>query len=62
MSHSNRKILDIFNGIQLGASVAEQDDLLQTARIDTSAFSDLLEDRVDLIPGTKGPKLQPQQR
>jgi hypothetical protein len=28
--------------------------VLETARIETSAFSDLLNDRVDLIPGTKG--------
>jgi len=38
----------------LGSSVAETDDLLETARVETSAFEDLIADRVDLIPGTKG--------
>jgi hypothetical protein len=41
-------------GVDLGSSVAEQDDLLQTARVETSVFGDLLGDRVDLVPGTKG--------
>jgi len=30
------------------------DTVLETARIETSAFSDLINDRVDLVPGTKG--------
>jgi len=34
--------------------LAESDTRLEAARIETSAFSDLLNDRVDLIPGTKG--------
>ncbi len=34
--------------------MAETDTLLETARVETSAFTDLLNDRVDLIPGTKG--------
>jgi len=40
--------------MDLGSSVAEADTLLEVARIETSAFADLLSDRVDLIPGTKG--------
>ncbi len=40
--------------LDLGSSVAESDTVLESARIETSAFSDLLMDRVDLIPGTKG--------
>lgn len=40
--------------IDLGSGVAEQDTLLEQARVETSAFSDLINDRVDLIPGTKG--------
>lgn len=40
--------------MNLGSSVAEQDDLLETARVETSVFDDLLADRVDLVPGTKG--------
>jgi len=40
--------------LDLGSSVAESDTLLEAARVETSAFGDLLNDRVDLIPGTKG--------
>ena len=38
----------------LGSSVAESDSLLEVARIENSAFADLVNDRVDLVPGTKG--------
>src|SRR5205085_4873193 len=41
-------------GLDLGSAVAESDTLLETARVETSVFDDLLADRVDLIPGTKG--------
>jgi hypothetical protein len=41
-------------GLDLGSAVAESDNLLETARVETSVFDDLLADRVDLIPGTKG--------
>ena len=34
--------------------MAETDNLLHTARVETSVFDDLRVDRVDLIPGTKG--------
>jgi hypothetical protein len=54
MSHQNKTLSTLLKGLDLGASVAESDTLLETARIETSAFSDLLNDRVDLIPGTKG--------
>jgi hypothetical protein len=40
--------------LDLGSAVAEFDNLLETARVETSVFDDLLADRVDLIPGTKG--------
>lgn len=40
--------------IDLGSGVAETDDMLETARVETSVFDDLLADRVDLVPGTKG--------
>jgi hypothetical protein len=40
--------------LDLGSSVAETDGLLKAARVETSVFSDLLADRVDLVPGTKG--------
>jgi len=54
MPHYNDKLADLLRGLDLGSSVAESDTLLQTARIETSAFTDLFNDRVDLIPGTKG--------
>ena len=44
----------LLQGLDLGSSVAESDTVLESARIETSAFSDLLNDRVDLVPGTKG--------
>ena len=40
--------------LDLGSAVAKSDTLLETARVETSVFDDLLADRVDLIPGTKG--------
>lgn len=40
--------------LDLGSSIAEQDTLLETARVETSAFTDLLHVKVDLVPGTKG--------
>jgi hypothetical protein len=54
MPHDNAKVLALLRGLNLGSSIAEQDDQLEAARIDTSAFHDLVEDRVDLILGTKG--------
>jgi hypothetical protein len=54
MSHQNRILSALLQRLDLGSSVAESDTLLETARIETSAFSDLLNDRVDLVPGTKG--------
>lgn len=54
MAHQNKVLSALLQGLDLGSSVAELDTLLETARIETSAFSDLLNDRVDLVPGTKG--------
>jgi len=54
MPHQNRIIADLLQVLDLGSSVAEADTLLESARIETSAFTDLLNDRVDLVPGTKG--------
>lgn len=45
---------DLLSLLDLGSSVAESDDRLEAARIETSVFDDLWADRVDLIPGTKG--------
>jgi hypothetical protein len=54
MSHRNYTLADLLARLDLGTPVAETDRLLEVARVETSAFRDLLSDRVDLIPGTKG--------
>jgi hypothetical protein len=54
MTHQNKTLSTLLQRLDLGSSVAESDTLLEAARIETSAFGDLLNDRVDLIPGTKG--------
>jgi len=54
MTHKNKVVTHLLQALDLGASVAESDTLLETARIETSAFADLLNDRIDLVPGTKG--------
>src|SRR6267378_4500053 len=50
----NNKAANLLADLDLGSTVAELDNLLETARVETSVFDDLLADRVDLIPGTKG--------
>lgn len=47
-------IARILASMDLGSSVAEFDNLLESARVETSVFTDFLNDRVDLVPGTKG--------
>jgi hypothetical protein len=54
MSHKNKAVANLLQALDLGSSVAESDALLESARVETSAFTDLLNDRVDLVPGTKG--------
>ena len=54
MPFKNAEALDVVQRIDLGSSVAELDELLEVSRIETSAFTDLFDDKVDLIPGTKG--------
>jgi hypothetical protein len=53
MPHQNKTLALLLQSLDLGSSVAESDNLLEVARVETSAFADLLNDRVDLIPGTK---------
>lgn len=45
---------NLLTKLDFGSGVAETDNLLEAARVETSVFDDLLADRVDLIPGTKG--------
>lgn len=54
MPFNKGEVARLLRGMDLGSSVAEQDDLLQAARVETSVFADLLADRIDLVPGTKG--------
>ncbi len=54
MAHKNETLTKLLRSLNVGSSVAESDTVLESARIETSAFTDLLNDRVDLIPGTKG--------
>jgi hypothetical protein len=54
MPYEKAELLTVLRQTDLGNSVAELDGLLEIARVETSAFTDLFEDRVDLIPGTKG--------
>ncbi|MCK4392219.1 hypothetical protein KAX17_04885 [Candidatus Bipolaricaulota bacterium] len=54
MAYKNSILAPILMQVDLGSSIAEQDNLLENARVETSAFTDLLYDKVDLIPGTKG--------
>ena len=44
----------VISHLNFGESVAEDDNLLQNARIETSACSELMTDKVDLITGCKG--------
>ncbi|HYW10311.1 MAG TPA: hypothetical protein VE871_00075 [Longimicrobium sp.] len=52
--HDHNTMVHLLSQLDLGTSVAETDQLLEVARVETSAFWDLLRDRADLIPGTKG--------
>lgn len=54
MPHNNKSLAGLLDSIDLGSPVAELDNLLETARVETSVFADILHDRVDLVPGTKG--------
>jgi len=54
LAYNKKRAVTLLQSLDLGSSIAEEDDLLETARVETSAFSDLLKDKVDLIPGTKG--------
>jgi len=54
MKRKNTALLGLLKTVDFGSSVAELDDLLQIARVETSAFNDVFTDKVDLVPGTKG--------
>lgn len=54
MAYNNDDLKKLLGNIDFGESIAETDTLLQLARVETSVLADLLSDRVDLVPGTKG--------
>jgi hypothetical protein len=54
MMHKKADLANILPLIDFGSSIAEQDTLLESARVETSVFTDLFNDKVDLVPGTKG--------
>ncbi len=54
MAYSKGELAAVLRTVDLGSSVAEFDELLDVARVETSVFGDLLADRVDLVTGTKG--------
>lgn len=54
MEFSRDELSKLITQLDFGSSTAEKDTLLETARIETSVFTDMLLDRVDLIRGTKG--------
>lgn len=54
MTLERKRAANLLAKLDLGSSVAENDHLLEAARVETSVFHDLLGDRVDLVPGTKG--------
>jgi hypothetical protein len=51
---NRQRLLEVLNHLSLGNSVAEFDDLLFEARVETGTFWDLYNDKVDLVPGSKG--------
>ena len=51
---NNLEAAELLATLDLGSGVAETDNLLESARVETSVFDDLIADRVDLVPGTKG--------
>jgi hypothetical protein len=54
MKHNKAELANMLPSIDFGSSIAELDTLLESARVETSAFTDLFNDKVDLVPGTKG--------
>ena len=54
MPYKNTELDGLLARLDFGSSVAESDNQLEVARIENSAFGDLLNDRIDLVPGTKG--------
>jgi hypothetical protein len=54
MSIEKNKYQEMIEDIKIGNSVAEQDFLLESARVETPVFDGVLNDRYDIILGKKG--------
>jgi len=54
MSIEKNQYKDILNDLNVGNSVAEQDSILEAARVETPTFDGVLNDRYDFIIGRKG--------
>jgi hypothetical protein len=48
--HQHAEAAELLEELDLRVSIAEIDTLLEIARVETSAFADLLNDKVDLVP------------
>ena len=56
MTHNNAILAPLLASLDLGVSVAELDNLLNSARVETSAYSDLINGRVDLAAVAREPR------
>lgn len=46
--------LELMKDVDLGSPIAENDNLLYSARVELSVFGQLFRDEIDIIRGTKG--------
>src|SRR5438270_144152 len=46
--------LSLLQTLDVGSPIAEDDTILYESRVETSVFSDLIADRIDIVRGTKG--------
>jgi hypothetical protein len=54
MAYRDSKLVGLLTNLDFCASIAKQDNLLETARVETTVLSDVLNVKVELIAGTKG--------
>jgi len=54
MSIEKNQYKDILNDLNIGNSIAEQDSILEAARVETPTFDGVITDRYDFIIGRKG--------
>ena len=54
VGNETRPVKKVLQALDLGASVAEHDQLLQQHFVETSVFRKVVEGRVDIVAGDKG--------